>query len=71
MTFEPLVRFQKSWAFWKALEMGYVIVLKRKKNEKKCLPPPPSALRAFFAILGQFLYLLTPQLWPISPIILY
>ena len=30
-------KFQKSWAFWKALEMGYLIVLKRKKSEKKCI----------------------------------
>ena len=41
ITFEPLVRFKKSWAFWKALEMGYVIVLKRKKKLKKVLTPPP------------------------------
>ena len=39
ITFEPLVRFQKSWAFWKALEKGYLMVSKRKNLKKKALPP--------------------------------
>ena len=34
ITFEPLVRFQKSWTFWKALELGYQIVSKRKYSER-------------------------------------
>ena len=45
ITFEPLVRFQKSWAFWKALEKGYLMVSKRKKSEKKGFTPPSGALR--------------------------
>ena len=40
ITFEPLIRFKKSWTFWKALELGYQIVSKRKKSEKKCITPP-------------------------------
>lgn len=40
ITFEPIIRFRKSWAFWKALEMGYLIVLKIKKYVKSALLPP-------------------------------
>ena len=40
ITFEPLVRFQKSWAFWKALEKGYLMVSKRKNLKKRPYPPP-------------------------------
>ena len=42
ITFEPLIRFKKSWTFWKALELGYQIVSKRKKSEKKCITNPPN-----------------------------
>ena len=51
ITFEPLVRFQKSWAFWNALELGYMMVLK-KKIEKR--PYPPMALSNSVPVLNYF-----------------
>ena len=42
ITFEPLVQFKKSWAFWKALAKGYLMVSKWKNLKKSAwLPPGP------------------------------
>ena len=52
ITFEPLVRFQKSWAFWNALELGYMMVSKKKIFDK--IPYPPRALSNSVPVLNYF-----------------
>ena len=40
ITFDSETLAQKVIPFWKALEIGYLIVLKREKSEKNGVPRP-------------------------------